>query len=433
MIALGRQLTLLLCVWWCVACASNPPVAPTPLPSPVPTASPVPSPLPTATRVAASPTVSADTGPLVVRIIHADANTPQPLIDIITQTAVLQQIDIIYDVHSPDGTYALAAIPDKAPPVDVWIGTEYDLQQLARLGVVAQTAPALAVPHYAYIDDALQRNATLAAMPIALRNYLVSIGNDEYLDALPDTTAQVLGIGGMIQGRVRYKMAYPWPEGRWFAMMLDQLGAQNVLTQTNSVLPSDMLLTALTSLDEMRVLGPREATTYVEATSDFINWYVPYTIDGDAAIRRYEKYQENLPLIYAPPPTYSASGQRMMPAVDVVYAIIPQSVSAARRARVESFMAALQQPPAQIALFTAMRWIPINQDVMNTGELTASPLFVALMPFIPTLTTQAYDDTTICRWDAYEQVLPLVLLNDIKLQAGVDAINNALQACIINP
>ncbi|MFN5933748.1 MAG: hypothetical protein ACK46D_05565, partial [Roseiflexaceae bacterium] len=64
-------------------------------------------------------------------------------------------------------------------------------------------------------------------------------------------------------------------------------------------------------------------------------------------------------------------------------------------------------------------------------ELANDPLFIALQPFMPVFQTQLYDEITICRWDAYEQVLPLVLLNTIRIQAGVTAVNNALQACII--
>lgn len=429
----GHRVILLLCACYAVACTSVEVVAPTATVAPSSTATAIPTTVPTATPVSATVTPVVDNAPLVIRIIHADTNSPQPLVDVITQTAALQKVDITVDVRSPDGTYALATVADIHPSVDVWIGSEYDVQQLVRLGKVAATAPYLEVPHFAYVDTAIQRNATVAVMPIALRNYLVSIGNSEYMNTLPDTTADMMGIAGLIQGRVRYKVAFSWPEGRWFAMMLDQLGASTVLTATQATLPDDMVLTALTSLYELRSLGPRDATTYVDATSDFINWYVPFTIDGDAAVRRYEKYKENLPLRFAPPPTYSASGQRMMPAVDVVYAIIPQSLSPDRRAQVEAFVRSMQQPPTQVALFTQMRWIPVNQRVLEAPELTENPLFVALLPMIPALSTQVYDDITICRWDAYEQVLPLVLLDDIRLQAGVDAINTALQRCIIKP
>jgi hypothetical protein len=289
------------------------------------------------------------------------------------------------------------------------------------------------VAHYSYIDDALTRNSGFAVYPLALRNYLVSIGNSEFLDTLPDTTADVMGIGAQIRGRVRYKMAYSWPEGRWFAMMLDQLGAARELTQTTSILPEDMLTTAFSSLDEMRTLGPRDATTYVEATSDFINWYVPYTIDGDTAIRRYEQYADDLLLRFAAPPMYSASGARLMPAVDVVYAIVPAGLSVERRASVDAFVRGLQARDAQTALFRTMRWIPIDRSLIESGAFANDPLFVALQPFMPVLQTQVYDAITICRWDAYEQVLPLVLLNTIRIQAGVTAVNNALQACIIEP
>ena len=435
MIQFGRLVVWGLILVVVVSCAVPPVASPTAtlVPTVVPTQTAVP--VATATVAVMTPTAEVVTneGPLQIRLIHDTNNTPQPMVDIITSTAKLAQLDVVVDVRSPDGSYALAALTELQTTPDVWIGSEYDLQQLIRLGVVATDTTALQVAHYSYLDDAMVRNRGYAVHPIGLRNYLVSIGNSQFLDSLPETTADLMSIGASIRGRVRYKMAYSWPEGRWFAMMLDQLGAQTVLTQTNSLLPESMLVTALTSLDELRTLGPRDATTYVEATSDFINWYVPYSIDGDAAIRRYEKYAEDVPLRFAPPPTYSASGQRLMPAVDVVYAIIPKSLLPQRRRDVESLIRGLQTSDAQVTLFTNMRWIPINRGVIESGILAGDPLYVALEPLIPTLTTQAYDEATICRWDAYEQILPLVLLNTIRVPAGATAINTALQACIIEP
>lgn len=417
------------------SCAVPPPASPTATLLPTVVATHTPVPVATATVAALTPTVEvvANEGPLQIRLIHDSSNTPQPMVDIITSTAKLAQLDVVVDVRSPDGSYALATLTELQTTPDVWIGSEYDLQQLIRLRVVATDTTALQVAHFPYLDDAIVRNQGYAVHPIGLRNYLVSIGNSQFLDSLPETTADLMSIGTGIRGRVRYKMAYSWPEGRWFAMMLDQLGAQAVLTQTNSLLPESMLVTALTSLDEMRTLGPRDATTYVEATSDFINWYVPFSIDGDGAIRRYEKYAEDVPLRFAPPPTYSASGQRLMPAVDVVYAIIPKSLSPQRRRDVESLIRGLQASEAQVTMFTNMRWIPINRGVIESGVLAVDPLYLALEPLIPSLTTQAYDEATICRWDAYEQILPLVLLNTIRVPAGATAINTALQACIIEP
>ncbi|MFM7678382.1 MAG: hypothetical protein ACKO83_05990, partial [Roseiflexaceae bacterium] len=432
-IQLGRFVCINLIVVLFISCTVLTPAAPTATIVPTRPSTQTPLPSQTPTQVALSPTTALPEKPIAlqVRFIHDTTTNPQAMIDIITTTAQLTQQRVTVDVRSPDGTYVLAMDADPSVLPDVWIGSEYDLQQLVRLGVVATDTVPIQVAHYRYIDDALTRNAGVAAQPLALRNYLVSIGNSEFLDTLPDTTADVMSIGASIRGRVRYKMAYSWPEGRWFAMMLDQLGAARELTQTTSILPDEMLMTAFSSLDEMRTLGPRDATTYVESTSDFINWYVPYTIDGDAAIRRYEKYADDLPLRFAAPPIYSASGARLMPAVDVVYAIVPVGLSAQRRADVDVFVRGLQSPNAQTALFRAMRWIPVDRSLIEAGNLADDPLFVALQPFMPVFQTQSYDEITLCRWDAYEQVLPLVLLNTIRVQAGVTAVNNALQACII--
>lgn len=432
-IVVHRLLTVLILLS-CVACASTPVTSPpaTAIPSRVPVTKTA---IPATVKpvVTLTPEVVQPQGPLVIRVVADNSNSIQPIVDIITNTAKLSNIAVTVDPRSPDGTYAIAALPDFDSGVDMWIGTEYDLQQLIRLGVVAESSIAIKVPHYDYVDEAVKRNSTVAVVPIALRNYLVGIGNKEYMDVLPGTTAELMGMSSMIRGKVRYKMAYPWPDGRLFSMMLDQLGASDVLTQTNSTLPADVLAPALKSMVDMRTLGPQDATTYVEATSNFINWYVPYTIDGDTAVRRYEKYKEELPLIFALPPLSSVTGRRMMPAVDVVYAIIPNTVTGERRTSVEAMATALQQPDAQAALFREMRWLPINRNLIESTTLSDDALFVALQPILPNLSTQQYNETVVCRWDAYEQILPLVLLEDIQIQAGVDAINTALQQCITKP
>lgn len=368
---------------------------------------------------------------LQVRVIQSDSNSAQPLIDVLTQTAMLQQLPITVDVRSPDGTYALAATTATTDRVDVWIGSEYDLQQLIRLGVVAPNAPTLGVDHYSLYDSARAHNAQHMVMPIAARNYLVSVANSDLLAAIPDSTADIMSISNLITGRVRYKMAFAWADGRWFQMYLDQLGASVVLTDTGSVLPDDLGLTALQSLVDLRSLGPRDATSYVESTTDFVNWRVPFTIDGDAAIRRYERNPDQLTLVYAPAPLYSTTGQRLRPAVDVVYAIIPQAIPAQRQAQVVQLIQALQAVPSQTELVRTMRWIPLNRGVASSGALVDDALFAVLAPQIDSMSAQFYDDVTICRWNAYEVVLPLVLLRDISLQNGIDAINNGLRQCLI--
>ena len=400
-----------------------------------PTATMPATPIPATATVAPVLTATAVPLPatLQVRLIQSDNNSPQPLIDVLTQTAALQQMSISVDARSPDGTYALASTTAAADRVDVWLGTEYDLQQLIKLGVVAANAPPIAVDHYAVYDRAIAHNAQYMVMPVAARNYLVIIANSDLLAAIPDTTADVMSINNQITGRVRYKMAFSWADGRWFQMLLDQLGASAVLTDAGSILPDEMGLTAMQSLVDLRSLGPRDATTYVEATTDFVNWRVPYTIDGDAAIRRYERHPDQLAVKYAPAPLYGASGQRLLPPVDVVYAIIPQAIPAERQAQVIQLIQALQSVPAQTELVRTMRWVPLNRGVASSGALSDDALFAVLAPQIDSMTPQFYDDVTICRWDAYEAVLPMVLLRDIPLHNGIDAINNGLRKCLIVP
>lgn len=384
------------------------------------------APAPTATEVPLPVAIQ-------VRLIQSDNNSPQPLIDVLTKTAALQQLPIAVDARSPDGSYALASTTSVADRVDVWIGTEYDVQQLIKLNVVAETAPPITVDHYPLYDRAVTHNATYMVMPLAARNYLVSISNSDLLSSIPRSTAELMSINKFITGRVHYKMGFSWADGRWFQMVLNQLGASSVLTDTGSVLPNEMAETALQSLVDLRSLGPRDATTYVESTADFVHWRVPFTIDGDAAIRRYERNPDQLAVNFAPAPIYSPTGQSLLPPVDVVYAIIPKLIPAARQAQVIQFIQALQALPAQTELVRSMRWVPLNRAVAASGALPDDALFAVLAPQIDTLQPQFYDDITICRWDAYESVLPLVLLHDISLQNGVDAINNGLRKCLIVP
>jgi hypothetical protein len=119
--------------------------------------------------------------------------------------------------------------------------------------------------------------------------------------------------------------------------------------------------------------------------------------------------------------------------VDVVYAIFPQALTVERQAQVVQLIQALQAVPAQTELVRTMRWIPLNRGVASSGALPDDALFAVLAPQIESMTPQFYDDVTICRWDAYEAVLPLVLLRDISLQNGVEAINNGLRKCLIVP
>jgi hypothetical protein len=113
---------------------------------------------------------------------------------------------------APDTLASTAAVVDH---VDVWIGTEYDLQQLEKLGVVAANAPAIAVDHYPMYDRAVANNAKYMVMPIAARNYLVSISNSDLLAAIPATTADMMSINNQITGRA-LQNGFFCAEGRWF-------------------------------------------------------------------------------------------------------------------------------------------------------------------------------------------------------------------------
>ena len=216
MIQLGRLICITIIAAILISCTVLSPAAATATTQPPRPLTQTPLPSQTPTMVALSPTAAVPEKPaaLQIRLIHDTTTNPQGMVDIITTTAQLTQQLVTVDVRSPDGTYALALDADPTVVPDVWIGSEYDLQQLIRLGVVATDTVTMRVAHYSYIDDALTRNSGSAVYPLALRNYLVSIGNSEFLDTLPDTTADVMGIGASIRGRVRYKMAYSWPSAR---------------------------------------------------------------------------------------------------------------------------------------------------------------------------------------------------------------------------
>ena len=115
-------LLLLLCV---LASCSGFSVGQAPVtPTPPATATIVATAIPATATIAPPPTATVAPLPatLQVRVIQSDNNSPQPLIDVLTQTAALQQLPITVDARSPDGTYALASTATDS--VDVWIGNE---------------------------------------------------------------------------------------------------------------------------------------------------------------------------------------------------------------------------------------------------------------------------------------------------------------------
>jgi hypothetical protein len=45
------------------------------------------------------------------------------------------------------------------------------------------------------------------------------------------------------------------------------------------------------------------------------------------------------------------------------------------------------------------------------------------------LSAQVYTPALICRWDAYESILPFVLLREMRIDDGVRAMMLAIEAC----
>ena len=280
------------CLIWLNACTAlgvtptPTPLAPTEIASPVPaTATPVPAP----TVAPPTQTPLPLTYPLHIQVIRSDTNDPAPLVALIERNAAMLGIPVLVSVRSPDGVYGVVQAGIQTESVDAWIGSEYDLQQLQYLNAVQRGQPGtLPSNHVSLFDDAVQYHAEYAVTALAARNYLVAIYNTELMDQAPTTTAELMNLGAYVRGRIQYRMAFSWPEGRWFAMLLDSMGATDTLTSSASLLDEDAATVALQSLTELRTLGPRDATTYADATTDMIWWRAPYSWDGDAAIRRYE-------------------------------------------------------------------------------------------------------------------------------------------------
>lgn len=400
-------------------------VPPTEVPSPVPaTATPVVEP----TAVPLTPTPLPLANPLHIQVIRSDTNDPAPLVALIERNAAMLGIPVLVSVRSPDGVYGVVQAGIQTESVDAWIGSEYDLQQLQFLNAVQPGQPGtLPANHVPLFTEAVQYHATYAVTALAARNYLVAVYNTELMDQAPTTTAELMNLGAYVQGRISYRMAFSWPEGRWFAVLLDSMGATQTLTSSASLLDEESAVVALQSLTDLRTLGPRDATTYADATTDMIWWRAPYSWDGDAAIRRYEVYSDTMTMAVEPLPLYTASGQALRAPVDVVYAIPSVTARPEYAGDLQKLLTQLQSPLVQADLVRTMRWIPVNLDAQNS--LQDDAVWPALAAIQGSLTAQHYDAVTICRWDVYESILPFVLLRDMSVRAGVEAINQKLTQC----
>lgn len=383
--------------------------------------------VPTAT---VAPTVTATPLPvdntLRVRVIAADAVSYAPLIDIIEAAAQERAIDVVVDVRSPDGALTLqqGEFPDDI--VDVWIAGAFDVWQLERVGAISAAPITSDVPMYPYVTQAMRDMAGRGVAPIAAQNYLISIYNTEILSGPPATTSQLQSMPGLLL-RPRYRMAYPWAEGRWFDGMMQELQATAVLSDGMQTIDIDAATVAMQTLVELRALGPRDATSYLESTTDFLYSRVPYTLDGDAALRRYQVLSDTLLLDYALPPVITASDSVWLPHIDVVYAVVPDDIRPAHRADVLQLVQQLQRLDYQQLLYTQMRWIPVRNDVLPM--LADDRLASVLNQVGQSADSQTYDDATICRWDSYEQVLPFALLKIWRVTVAVDALQKLIIAC----
>ena len=398
----------------------------TPSVTPVPTS--------TATPIAVVPTAVMPRGtaqnPLRIRIIQSDLNSSEILQKIIEQSAQEEGISVQVDIHSADGAYALADTQDPAVAVDGWIGTDYDVAQLAQQNAIATDVVSSSPMMYPFVQDSLANHAQYAVYPIAAKNYLIGIANADLLPELPLSTADMMTIDRRTQGRSRYDMAFAWAEGRWFDPLVAALDPAATVTSPVQPPRADALQQALTSLTEIRTLGPREATSYQEAVTDFVNWRVQYTLDGDAALRRYEQYSQTLTLAFAPPPLYSITETPINPPVDVVSLIAAPSSDTTTLQALQTLRTTLQGSTTQGAFVTQLYWVPIAPQTYTQIDITNNPTSGILRTIAPTFRAQSYSAATLCRWDAYEAVLPFVLLREQSIAAGVDALSTALQDCL---
>ena len=425
-----------LLVWLCVSLTScsdlpyiplsataTPSVIPTPKPTRVPTKTPA---VATATPIAA---VGSSDTPLRIRIIQSDLNSEAALQSVLQAAAERASVHVVIDVHTADGVYALAQTPDVGPRVDVWIGTEFDVAQLASFNAVATGVVTPDATAYPYVADAIATHPQLAVYPFAAKNYLIGIANSELLPALPTSTADLMTVDRRTLGRTRYDMAYAWAEGRWFDAFIAVLDPESTQPSAIRAPTEDALMQGLTSLKEMRTLGPREATSYQESITDFVNWRVQFTLDGDAAIRRYSQYSQTLNLAFAAPPVYTIAAQPLNPPIDVVSLILAAGHAPDIDGPIQQIVASLREANAQTTLVTRLHWVPYRADVYQLVDITETTDAAVLMQLAATFRVQRYSATTICRWDAYESVLPFVLLREIRLEEGVRTLHSAIEAC----
>lgn len=429
-----QRVALMLCGVLLMGCSFGRPAVALPTATAQPTATleqtPITVVVPTAT---AQPTYTATPLPvdttLRVRVIAADSASYAPLVAIIEAAAQAIDVDVAVDVRSPDGALTLQQGYFADDIVDVWIAGAVDVWQLERAGAISAAPITTDIPSYPFVAQAMRDMAGRGVAPIAAQNYLISIYNTEILSAAPATTDQLASMPGLLL-RPRYRMAYPWAEGRWFDGMMQELQATTVLSDGVQSIDVDATTAAMQTLVDLRDLGPRDATSYLEATTDFLYSRVPYTLDGDAALRRYGVLSETLLLDYALPPVLSASDTVWLPAVDVVYAVVPEEIAPDRRGQILQLVQQLQRRDAQDALYTQMRWVPVRSDVLpSKGD---DRLALVLDQVGQLADAQRYDDATICRWDSYEQVLPFALLKVWRINVAVEALQDLVEACPVS-
>ncbi len=380
--------------------------------------SPTPMPVPTSTLD--------EVQPITIRVIAPDTSSYEPMITILNSVAADANIDVVVDIRTPDGAFALqqGVLPDDR--VDLWVASSYDLWQLIQLDAVSQEPIANDVPLYASLVQRQTFHAMYGIAPIAMQNYFIGIYNTDILSQAPTTLSQLQSMPGLVI-RPRYRVAHAWAEGRWFDALMQQFDATRVLTDGVQSIDSDATTAAMQTVVDLRSLGPRDVTSYVESTTDFYNSRVPFTLDGDAALRRYNVISDSLILDYTLPPVIDSTNTTWLPAVDVMYAIIPANVRDERRADVVTLIRGLLARDVQRSLFSSMRMIPARNDVLS--QITDDRLATVLHEVAQQAEVQRYDDATICRWDAYEQVLPFALLKIWRVPVAVESLADLVAKC----
>ena len=367
--------------------------------------------------------------PLRIQIIQSDLNSDASLTLLLVEASQRANLHVNVDVHSADGAYALAQDAELSQSVDAWIGTEYDVAQLRLSNSIATDVVTTDDSMYGFARQVIAQHPQLAIHPLAARNYLIGMGNTDLLQPIPVSTDEMLRIDRNTRGRTRYDMAFAWAEGRWLDAYV-ALFEPAATSMTASQPPSeDTLRQVLGTYTSLRTLGPREATSYQESIVDFVNWRVPYTLDGDAAIRRYAVYSPTLTLSYALPPVYTAVGMPLNPPIDVVSFIRSTNDRPGARDAYNTLLNALRDRPAQQQMLTTLRWIPLSAQTFDGVDSATYPEVTILAAIAPQLSAQAYTPALICRWDAYESILPFVLLRQMRIDDGVRAMKLAIEAC----